>query len=141
MPEWDIHLSYPVLSQEEKQDLAKKITSIYVAAGLPPFYVQVRFHQVDAGAYFVGGEERNNFVGISMNHIARQLQDPEAKKRFLDKVDSILTPVFKAKGLDWEYFVTESPRDLWKINGLYPPESYSEDEVKWQELNRPVERL
>lgn len=40
------------------------------------------------------------------------------KKRFLSRVDAVLNPMFEPKGMDWEYFITEAPRDLWKINEL-----------------------
>ena len=47
--------------------------------------------------------------------------------------------MMEGKGdVDWEYFVNESPRDLWKINGMVPPLPGSEMEKKWAELNRPV---
>lgn len=40
-------------------------------------------------------------------------------------MDKVLTPVMEAKGVDWEYTVDESPRDLWKINGVVPSEAGS----------------
>lgn len=60
------------------------------------------------------------------------------KKRFLSRVDAVLNPMFEPKGMDWEYFITEAPRDLWKINGLVPPEAQSEGEKEWVRVNRAV---
>ena len=62
----------------------------------------------------------------------------EQKTRFLQAVDRVLNPVMERKGLDWEYFATEVPRDLWKINGLVPPLPGSDMEKKWVATNRPI---
>jgi hypothetical protein len=56
----------------------------------------------------------------------------------LDKVDSILTPRLGEKGADWEYFIQETPRDLWRVNGMVPPAPGSEFEKGWLRLNKPV---
>ena len=87
---------------------------------------------------YVGGEEHTNFAWISIQHIARSLDTTEKKEWFLRSVDEVLTPVLEAKGADWEYAVHETPRDLWKVNGLVPPPTGSEAERKWVELNRPI---
>lgn len=52
------------------------------------------------------------------------------KKRFLSPVDAVLNPTLEPKGMDWEYLITEAPRDLWKINRLAPTEAQSEGEKK-----------
>ena len=117
--------------------MAQSLTQIYTAAGLPPFYVRVRFNENQPSNVYSGGEPHKELVLIQVWHLARQMTSDEQKKRFLAWVDSILTPVFEPKGVDWEYFVTETPRDLWKINGLIPPSPGSELEKKWVELNRP----
>lgn len=62
----------------------------------------------------------------------------EQRQGFLKRIDAFLTPMFEPKGIDWEYFVTEAPRDLWKINGLAPPAAGSEEEKVWVRENRPV---
>ena len=53
-----------------------------------------------------------------MHHLARAFRSDEMKKRFLSRVDAVLNPMFEPKGMDWEYFITEASRDLWKINEL-----------------------
>lgn len=57
----------------------------------------------------------------------------------MDKVDQVLGPRFGAKGMSWEYFIQETPVDLWRINGRVPPEMGSEMERVWARENKPVE--
>ena len=139
MPLWDFNLSPNVLSDSEKASLAKAITKIYTeGGGLPAFYVQIRFTEDNPSSKFVGGEKHTNFVYLQIYHLARTFRSDEHKKAFLRMVDSVLNPVLVPKGSDWEYFVTESPRDLWKINGIYPPPAGSQEEKQWAKLNRPL---
>lgn len=75
---------------------------------------------------------------ITINHIARQLPDEESRKKFLGAADKILAPVFEGGDWVWEYFLIESSRDLWKVNGMVPPETDSELERIWREEGFPV---
>lgn len=38
--------------------------------------------------------------------------------------------------MDYELHVVESPRELWRINGLVPPPSRSDEERVWMEENK-----
>ncbi|CAG7944543.1 unnamed protein product [Penicillium nalgiovense] len=138
MPTWDIKHSPNTITAAEKEQLAKSITSLYVSRGLPAFYVQVHFSEDIPGTAFVGGEPHANFAAVTIYHVARAFKSDEAKRRFLASVDEILNPVFEPKGMDWEYFIAEASRDLWKMNGLVPPEPGSEGEKKWAEVNKAV---
>ncbi len=138
MPLWDIQTTPSLLSLTEKQDLVKAITHIYLEAGLPPFYVNIRFteHQ---NTLFNGGKEASNVAVIRIEHLARQFDGKKQKDGFRYRIDQILNPVFKPKGTLWEYGITELDRELWEINGLVPPMPKTEMERKWVELNWPVE--
>ncbi|KAJ5911926.1 uncharacterized protein N7473_001229 [Penicillium subrubescens] len=138
MPSWYINHSPNIFSAAEKAQLAKSITNIYASHGLPTFYVQVHFTEYDPSSSFIGGETHAKFAGITIYHLARAFQSDESKQRFLSRVDQVLNPVFEPKGMDWEYFITEAPRDLWKINGLVPPPAGSEGEKEWVRVNRAV---
>ncbi len=158
MPLWDVHTTGPVFAAEEKQELAEQITKIYTATPLPAFYVRVRFTEHAPGTTFSGGEPdgspqgspdgetvsgetaNTGFVHLQVWHLARNFSGSEHKERFLRKVDKVLTPIMEAKGVDWEYTVDESLRDLWKINGVVPPEAGSEGEKEWVRENRVVGR-
>ena len=138
MPVWYINHSPNVFSVDEKQHLAKSITNIYVSNGLPAFYVRVHFVEDAAGTAFIGGEIHPRFAGITIYHLARVFSSDEIKQRFHSRVNEVLSPVFEPKGMDWEYFITEASRDLWRINGLVPPAAGSEEEKEWVRANRAV---
>ncbi|KAJ5156940.1 uncharacterized protein N7482_008040 [Penicillium canariense] len=123
-----INHSPDILSGAEKEHLARTITNFYVSKGLPAFYVRVHFTEDAPGTAFIGGENHTNYAGITIYHLARTFQSDEARQRFLSGVDKIPNPVFAPKGMDWEYFITESSRDLWRMNGLVPPEAGSDSE-------------
>lgn len=138
MPVWDFKLSPNVLSPVEKAHLAQIITQLYVSHGLPAFYVQVHFFEEVPGTTFIGGRPHPNFAAVTILHLARAFTGDEAKQRFLTAVDHILNPIFEPKGADWEYFVLEGSRDLWKMNGLVPPNPGSEEEKEWARANKPL---
>lgn len=138
MPLWDFHSAPGLFTTEDKQYLSKALTPIYTSAGIPAFYVHVRFVENEPVNIYCGGESHDKLVLIQIWHLARTMDFPEVQNRFLKAVDKILTPLLEKKGLDWEYFVTESNRDLWKINGMFPPLPGSEMEKKWFEANRPL---
>lgn len=120
MPLWQIyHPSNAFSSAAERQQLSAAITSIYVAVGLPPFYVVVVFREQPADTVFVGGEARpsgnegdeaKTFIRIVVKNIARRLPDGvnDRKTKFLQRVDAALHPFIAAKGWDWEYHVEET---------------------------------
>ncbi|KAF7159171.1 hypothetical protein CNMCM6106_006304 [Aspergillus hiratsukae] len=138
MPQWLIQHSPNTLTPEDKSTLAQQITQVYVRYGLPAFYVQVHFTEQPAGTSFIGGEQHPNFVALTIYHLARTMTTEQQRQGFLKHIDAVLTPMFEPKGIDWEYFVTEVPRDLWKVNGLVPPAAGSEEEKVWVRENRPV---
>jgi hypothetical protein len=141
MPLWVFTHSHDTFSPSEKSELAQLLTNLYVKVLIPAFFVNVQFIELGPTDIYVGGEGRSSFskyTSISIYHPARGFDNDASKKRFLDKVDSILTPRFQEKGMDWEYFIQESPRDLWRINGVTPPAAGSEREKEWFRLNKPT---
>lgn len=139
MPLWVFAHTPNAFSLEEKKELAQTITAIYTRLQIPAFYVNVQFFEMDPTNQYVGGESPSNFTTISIYHIARAFDNESAKQKFLNKADSILTPRMKAKGMNWEYFIQQTPVDLWRINGFPPPGFGSELEKLWFRLNKPVE--
>jgi phenylpyruvate tautomerase PptA (4-oxalocrotonate tautomerase family) len=138
MPLWNIKHTPSLFSPTEKESVSKAATSIYKAVGLPAFYVQVIFEELPPQSIYLGGEEHKTYASIEIHHIARSIRDADTKKIFLDNVDKIFNPLLVKKGAKWEYFVSESERDMWKINGVYPPAAGSDEEKKWAEVNRQV---
>ncbi|KKK15190.1 hypothetical protein P175DRAFT_0503871 [Aspergillus ochraceoroseus IBT 24754] len=138
MPLWLIHHDPNVFSNDEKEKLAQTITQLYVGFGLPAFYVQVQFFELPYASSFIGGEKDRAHVTLTIYHLARTMTTEAQAQRFLGAVDGILTPTFQPKELEWEYFVTETPRNLWKINGLVPPPAGSDEEREWARINKAV---
>lgn len=137
MPLWVFYHCQGAFSAEEKKDLSQSLTKLY---RLPAFYVNTVFVECPSATFFVGGEERAHSVHITIRHAARNLgkEDQSQRDEWIKRFDSVLTPFFSAKGLDWEYSVEDVPRELWKINGIFPPVLGSEEEKVWGRENRPV---
>jgi phenylpyruvate tautomerase PptA (4-oxalocrotonate tautomerase family) len=134
MPLWTIHHPVGKLSAEDKQAIAQRITSIY--SMLPRFYVGVVFQEVGKDCFFVGGEPADDFVRISVDHIARTFDDEDLKTRFLTACNRLLAPFIADRGLRWEMHVDETPFGLWSINGIRPPLPGSAAEQRWKAENR-----
>jgi len=64
--------------------------------------------------------------------------DAGRRARFLDRIDSVLTPFLQSKKLDWEYSIVDGIREEWRINGLAPPPPDSEGEKLWAAEGRPL---
>jgi phenylpyruvate tautomerase PptA (4-oxalocrotonate tautomerase family) len=140
MPLWNIWHSPNTLNDKEKELIASQITAMYTSAGLPAFYVNVFFHPLPPSDLYIGGKPRSNFLRAMVQHIALRFEDRkdpvELQKRFLSATDRILAPICKKYGLDWEYHILETPRELWKINGLVPPPFGSSEEKEWFTTNK-----
>ena len=131
MPLNRIYTPAGLLSQADKQSLARSFTQIYTDAGLPAFYVNVFFNEVPKESFFIGGEsaaasssqnaQAPRFIRIVFEHLARSLPDQAAADRFLDRVQSILSSTLEGRDLSWEYHIIESDRNMWRIEGLIPP--------------------
>ncbi|MFF0491834.1 tautomerase family protein [Nocardia sp. NPDC004068] len=138
MPLWQIHHPVGAYSEQDKRAFATDITAIYTAVGLPAFYVVVLFHEVPAADYYVGGEPSDATVRIVVKHLARHLDDPDRRRVMTERLDATLHPYTRDRKLHWEFHVEESPRDLWMIAGLWPPDPGTDAERAWAEANRPL---
>ena len=56
MPLWTIYHTPGLFSDEEKHQLAARITDHYERAGLPRFYVVTIFNETSPADFYVGGE-------------------------------------------------------------------------------------
>ncbi len=57
----------------------------------------------------------------------------------LTSVSQILKPyIIDRSELDWEIHISETPRDLWRVQGLDPPPSFSSAEKEWVRQNKAV---
>lgn len=117
MPLWEIFHSVAAFAEPHaKAWLAGNITELYVAVGLPRFYVNVFFHELPGENLFLGGIPaatsgnssltlERPFVRLSIQHIAiHNIGRDEAVKSLvarLDKVSAVLTahPLLSAPDL------------------------------------------
>ncbi|PWY83856.1 hypothetical protein BO94DRAFT_536500 [Aspergillus sclerotioniger CBS 115572] len=144
MPLWQIyHPAGTFTDSPSKQSFAADITKMYVSIGLPAFYVIVNFIEMNPNDVYVGGKTKlpteKPFVRVVITHIARHVPDIEtAYIRTTSHLDQIMKPHLLDRGYDFEYHVDETDRRLWKINGLIPPPSNSEEEKIWGRENKAV---
>jgi phenylpyruvate tautomerase PptA (4-oxalocrotonate tautomerase family) len=132
MPLWTIHHTPGIFSEEEKHQLALRITDHYERIGLPRFYVVTIFNETRPENFYVGGERTPVGVRVLIDHIARHGTDKQSREQIAHWIKRILRPYMeKHEGLHWEFHADETSEDLWMINGLVPPPGGSEDENAW----------
>lgn len=135
MPLWNIHHPDLAFSDAEKLAIAERITALY--GDLPAFYVGVIFNEVSKDSFFIGGRPTTDFVRISVDHIARQINDDGIKEKFLAAISDILAPYVADRGLRWELHIDETPFSLWTIQGFRPPKPGTPEGEKWRIDDRP----
>lgn len=136
MPLWNLYCTAGTYSSDDKRAFAETITDIYASTGMPRFYVCVVFHDVPKDSLLVGGTPREKFVRIWIDHIARST--PEEQRELLLKfLNKSIHPFVRDRGLDWEIHIDETPRDLWTVQGMRPPDEGSAEELRWARENRP----
>jgi phenylpyruvate tautomerase PptA (4-oxalocrotonate tautomerase family) len=138
MPIWNIYHSGEAFTDEQKQDFANDITKYYTRIGLPEFYVVVAFHEIAESSFFVGGAKADHTVRIVVGHLARHVEDPRHRARMAESLNAVIAPHTLDRGLYLEFHVDETPRDLWMIAGMQPPDPGTEVEKLWARENRPV---
>lgn len=139
MPIWNFVLPASILSREEKDAMAHKITKIYTGSGLPAFYVHIFFDEYPIGGYYNGAKTPAESILLTISHVARYFASKEESLEFHKHVDTILRPILEPKGLIWEYNVLLPSQDNWRINGIVPPTADDLETLKeWAEKNTVV---
>ncbi|MDV7089952.1 tautomerase family protein [Rhodococcus opacus] len=153
MPLWQLFTPENAYTSEEKADMARKIVDLYSSDFsqenfgfvLPKFYTSVIFHEIKAESFFVGGEPRDQFVQIEVVHIARTVETSAAKlgitpeetlRRYFEQMDNVLKPYIADRGYELEFHAEPAPFETWRIDGMVPPEPWSEDELRWGKDNK-----
>ncbi|MCJ1224667.1 hypothetical protein MMC12_001312 [Toensbergia leucococca] len=133
MPLWRIFSHPSTFTIDQKQALGESITSLYTTSHLPGFYVNVIFIPVEAENFYIAGKPVTDYVRIAIEHIA--IHRPiEVRASMCAEIDKLLAPHIAARGdLRWEYHINDTPRDLWKIQGMVPPPWKSAEEKVWAE--------
>jgi len=140
MPYWKIYHGVDAFTTEEKDAIAKSVTNYYVSVGLPDFYVNIFFIAVPTSNFYVAGQTESKKVSVEMLHIARQWDrnDYSRATRFKNRISDILAPFTTDKGLQLEFCVVEGPAQLWRINGIDPPEGLGPDQQELAETNKKL---
>ena len=136
MPKWQFAHTKGAFTKEDKEKLAKGMARIYVAYGLPAFYAHVQFIELGADDFWSGGEIPDHpSTTISIYHAAANVRNKDEGEQFLKALDDVVRPVLKPKGIRWESNVYETPRDLWRLQGMAPPDFNTELHNKWVKDN------
>ncbi|CAE6529387.1 hypothetical protein RSOLAG22IIIB_08201 [Rhizoctonia solani] len=144
MPMHRIYATTGLYSTEEKQALAKAITSAYTVnprggPGLPPFYVVVLFIDLPEDSFFIGGEKHKSFVRFNVQHLARHFKNKEEKLGFMRIYEEKLKPFTFDKGLDWEVNIDLADPLTWHENGMSPPAPNTDGELLWFHQNKAIQ--
>jgi hypothetical protein len=135
MPLWNIYHPVGAYTAEDKQEMARRITGIYI---IPPFYVGVLFHEQPKDSFYMGAEARGDFVRIRLDHFARHIaSDPEWTASWLRKADAAIAPFVQDRGYHYELHVGETPQELWLIDSIRPPRPDTPAEKRWKLENCP----
>src|SRR6478609_5747809 len=92
MPLWAIHHTPGIFSDEEKHQLASRITDHYERIGLPRFYVVTIFNETRPEDFYVGGEPTPVGVRILIDNIARHGTDKVSREQITRWIKRILHP-------------------------------------------------
>lgn len=153
MPLWRIYTPLNLLTPSQKSSLAQAITANYTRVPLPAFYVTILFIPLQPSDIFVSGLPLDhpssntppNFLRISVEHVARHAPTLEIRKGMMERINKIVADPLKiieaeiGQEIRWEITISETPRELWRFNGLVPPEAQSEGEALWIREDRPVD--
>ncbi|THU80266.1 hypothetical protein K435DRAFT_736340 [Dendrothele bispora CBS 962.96] len=135
MPFHRIYCSSKLYTSEEKQAMAKAILECYKR--VPAFYVVVSFIDIEKDNFFVGGEIRDRFLRITVDHLARIMSSDEEKREWMEKYEKCIEPWTKDKGIDWEVTISNQDPVFWNQNGYQPPPMGSEPFEIWKKNNKP----
>ncbi|MEW1819245.1 tautomerase family protein [Arthrobacter sp. NPDC080031] len=137
MPLWQIHHPENAYSASDKQAFSEAITAIYTdLVHIPAFYVVVIFDEVKTGDMFVGAKQRENFVRLNIDQMARTLPGRVLREFWVHHIDSVIKPWVQDRNFDWEFTIDEPPADLWSLQGFIPPPFESVGEARWIEENK-----
>src|SRR3979411_229599 len=94
MPLWKVYHPVGAFTVEDKDAFAEKITELY--GFLPKFYVNVIFQETPRNSFYIGGKRVDNFIRLSIEHIARTLPD-DRKAWWLELTNEAIAPLVKVR--------------------------------------------
>jgi phenylpyruvate tautomerase PptA (4-oxalocrotonate tautomerase family) len=141
MPLYNIYHPVGAYTAEDKAEFAKRIVDTY-GDSIPRFYVGVIFHEIAKDEFYMGAVARDNFVRLRCDHFARHhVAEANGKltaDEWMTKIEASIAPFVRDRGYDWEIHYGETPRELWRVQGMVPPAAHSDLEKQWIKENRAV---
>lgn len=142
MPLYNIYHPVGAYTTEDKAEFTKRIVDIY-PNNIPRFYVVILFHELAKEDFWVGAVSHDKFVRIRCDHFARHTVGPDRNAVFgadhlMDRLEKSIAPFVKDRGYDWEVHYGQTPRELWRVQGMKPPAAGSEAEDLWIKENRAI---
>jgi phenylpyruvate tautomerase PptA (4-oxalocrotonate tautomerase family) len=142
MPLYNIYHPVGAYTAADKAEFAKRIVDTYKNV-IPRFYVVVLFSEITKDDFFIGGVAHDKFVRIRCDHFARHQVGPTRNSHFepdqwMDSFEKSIAPFVGDRGYDWEVHYGQTAREMWRVQGMKPPEARSEEENLWIKENRAV---
>jgi phenylpyruvate tautomerase PptA (4-oxalocrotonate tautomerase family) len=137
MPLWNVYCPEGAYTAEDKQAFAERVTGMYTEWGIPRFYVSVVFQETPRESFYIGGEPTDDFVRIWVHEIARRVPEG-AEGWWMKRIrETVVDPFVHGRRLRSEIHIATTPRELWSINGLRPPNENTDEEKRWAAENTP----
>ena len=135
MPLWTIYHTLGIFKEEEKHQLASRITDHDERRRVARFCVITIFNETRPEDFYVGGASYPRGFASASTH-ARHSRHKESREEMTAGSRAYRKPYMeKHEGLHWEFHADETSEDLWMINGLVPPPGGSEIEKAWATAN------
>jgi phenylpyruvate tautomerase PptA (4-oxalocrotonate tautomerase family) len=142
MPLYNIYHPVGAYTTKDKAEFAKSIVDAYNNV-IPRFYVGIIFQEIPKDDFYMGAVAKDKFVRIRCDHFARHQTGAEANSDFgadkwMAKIEKAIAPFVRDRGFDWEIHYGQTPRELWRVQGMKPPAAQSTAEDLWIKQNRAV---
>ncbi|MFI5623059.1 tautomerase family protein [Nocardioides sp. NPDC051685] len=139
MPFWQVFTPEGAYTDDDKQALAQAITDACISfAEIPAFFVNVYFHEMAANNTYLGGQQRDDFIHIATDIVARQLPTPEIRAACMSVINDTIRPFVQDRGFHVEIHLDQTPVELWRVEGITAPLDYPELFDQWIKENRAV---
>lgn len=138
MPTYAVFAGSGRLDAAAKTRVAEAITRVHAGAtGAPAYFAQVIFHEVAAGAWFVGGAP----LAEDQIFVHGQIRDgrtPEVKRALLDAlVNQVAEAAGAKRGAVWAYVTEIPPVQMAEFGHVLPN---SGEEAAWAAALPPEDR-
>jgi phenylpyruvate tautomerase PptA (4-oxalocrotonate tautomerase family) len=138
MPTYCVTSPANCISDAARKRIAKDITRIHhEQTGAPSFFAQTFFHDIQAGSYFLGGEELDSDQVFVCGHI-RAGRSAEIKNRMMTQmVDAVASATGLPSSRIWIYIVDIPAAQMAEFGRVLPEPG---QEAEWVARLDPADR-